>query len=99
VANYKYLGLWYLRINSQHRSNCKCASLARPVLALRNQVNVLVLVWLDDHWDGNTLNVGGLEELQLLDNASENVLGNFEVVIVFPGSLLVYEWRGPLLRF
>ena len=96
MANYKYLGLRYLRINSQDRPNCKRASLARPVLALRNQVDVLVLVGPRDHWYGDTLNVGRLEELQLLDNALENVLGYLEMVLVLPRSLLVNEGRGSL---
>ena len=99
MANNKDLGLIYLRINPQHRSNCKRASLARSVLALCNQVDVLVLVWLDNHRDGDTLNVGWLVEVQLFLDALKNFWRDLEVVFVYPGSLLVDEWRSSLFRF
>ncbi len=98
MANYKYLGLRYLWVHPQDRPNCKCASLARAVLALCNQVDVLVLVGPSDHWDRDTLNVRRLEELQLFDNALENVFWNLEVVLVLPRALLVNKGRRALLR-
>ena len=98
MANAK--NLWFLdfRVDSKQWTYWKCSSLARSILTLSNQINVLILYWLSYHRYSSGLNFGWLKETKFLNNAFLYISWNGKDLFIIPRSLLVDECTSNIFR-
>ena len=87
------LALHYSRIDAERRANRECTCLTRAILALSNQVMILVIDGLADQGDRDALNLGGLDEAELLYNASNEFRRDSKIALWPIPRLLVVDER------